>query len=125
MHARGMIVKHERCGVARSPQSAGGRARADKLTRFERSAIARAAATARWQLPEERGELPEASSQGVLPIGDVMIDCYVLKDRRRLIHKRAMARALGLKSDGGNAFMKTLSGKTLGQKIPAELRNKI
>jgi hypothetical protein len=69
--------------------------------------------------------LPEARSQGALKIGDVTIDCYVLKDRRRLIHKRAMARALGLKSDGGNAFMKTLSGKTLGSKIPRELRERI
>ena len=42
-----------------------------------------------------------------------------------MIHKRAMARALGLKSDGGNAFMKTLNGKTLGSKIPLELRKKI
>jgi hypothetical protein len=30
-----------------------------------------------------------------------------------------------LKSDGGNAFMKTLSGKTLGSKIPAEVQEKI
>ena len=36
-----------------------------------------------------------------------------------------MARALGLKSDGGNAFMKTLSGKIIGSKIPPELRVKI
>ncbi len=54
-----------------------------------------------------------------------MIDCYVLKDRRRLIHKRAMARALGLKSDGGNAFMKTLSGKTIGGVLDSGLRKKI
>jgi hypothetical protein len=108
-----------------SPQSAGGKARAQKLSPSKRSEIAKAAAAARWELPETRGDLPEARSQGVLPIGDVAIDCYVLKDRRRLIHKRAMARALGLKSDGGNAFMKTLNGKTLGSQIPLELRSKI
>lgn len=108
-----------------SKQSLGGVARAENLTAEEKREIARTAARARWALPEDRGVLPEASSQGVLPIGDVTIDCYVLKDRRRLIHKRAMARALGLKSDGGNAFMKTLNGKTLGSKIPLELRKKI
>lgn len=32
-----------------------------------------------------------------------------------------MARALGLKSDGGNAFLKTLSGKTIGSIIPESL----
>jgi hypothetical protein len=108
-----------------SPQSAGGKARAQKLTPAERTEIAKAAASMRWALPETRGDIPEARSQGVLTIGDVVIDCYVLKDRRRLIHKRAMARALGLKSDGGNAFMKTLNGKTLGSKIPTEIRKKI
>lgn len=108
-----------------SPQSAGGKARAKKLSTAERTQIARAAATARWAMPETRGEMPEAESQGILPIGNVKIDCYVLRDGRRLIHKRAMARALGLQSDGGNAFMKTLSGKTLGSKIPADVREKV
>ncbi len=111
--------------LKKSPQTLGGEARAERLSATERSEIAKAAAAARWSLPEERGDIPEARSQGVLTIGDVTIDCYVLKDRRRLIHKRAMARALGLKSDGGNAFMKTLSGKTLGAKIPADVRKKI
>lgn len=108
-----------------SIQSKGGLARARSLSAEQLSDIGKQAAAKRWGLPESRGELPEADSQGILPIGDVNIDCYVLKDRRRLIHKRAMARALGLKSEGGNAFMKTLNGKTLGSKIPAELREKI
>ena len=34
-----------------------------------------------------------------------------------------MARALGLKSEGGNAFLKTLSGKKLGSEISPELRS--
>lgn len=108
-----------------SPQSRGGKARASSLPPARRSEIAKAAARARWLSPELKGQMPEASSQGLLPIGDVEIDCYVLKDRRRLIHKRAMARALGLKSEGGNAFQKTISRKTLGSKIPPELRDKL
>ena len=69
--------------------------------------------------------MPEAVSQGIVFIGLTKVDVYVLRDRRRLVSKRAMARALGLKSEGGNAFMKTLNGKTIGSKIPLELREKI
>lgn len=111
--------------MAKSIQEKGGIARAKALTKTERSDIARRAAEARWSLPEDRGKLPEARSQGVLRIGDVEIDCYVLRDGRRLISKRAMAKAIGLKSDGGNAFLKTLSGKTIGSAIPEKLWEKI
>jgi len=111
--------------VSESKQSKGGRARALSLDSQQRSAIASAAAQRRWLKPEARGEMPEAVSQGFLPIGDTKVEVYVLKDRRRLVAKRAMAKALGLKSDGGNAFMKTLNGKTIGSKIPLELRAKI
>lgn len=108
-----------------SIQTKGGLARAESLSPQRRSEIAKKASMARWGLPEERGELPEAESQGILPIGEVKVDCYVLKDGRRLIHKRAMARALGLKSEGGNALMKTLGGKNLGSKIPDQVREKL
>ncbi len=69
--------------------------------------------------------MPEAVSQGWLLSGDINVEVYVLKDRRRLVAKRAMAKALGLKSEGGNAFAKTLSGKIIGSRIPQELREKI
>ena len=36
-----------------------------------------------------------------------------------------MAKALGLKSAGGNAFMKTISRKGIGSNISPELREKI
>ena len=36
-----------------------------------------------------------------------------------------MARAIGLKSEGGNAFLKTLSGKKLGSEISDDLRKKL
>ncbi|MGD0109354.1 MAG: P63C domain-containing protein [Rhodopila sp.] len=108
-----------------SKQSLGGVARARKLDPQQRSAIASVAAKRRWLKPEDRGEMPEAASQGFITIGDTRIEVYVLKDRRRLVAKRAMARALGLKSEGGNAFSKTLSRKTIGSKIPPELQEKI
>lgn len=108
-----------------TPQQKGGIARSKSLDTERRSEIAKKAATARWSLPETSGRMPEANTAGALVIGDTEIDCYVLKDRRRLIHKRAMARAIGLKSEGGNALMKTLSRKSLGSVIPQELRGKI
>lgn len=109
-----------------SPQSRGGKARAHSLSPLERTEIARKAALARYapRTDPETG-LPKARSEGLLPIGEVNIDVYVLWDRRRLVAKRAMARALGLKSEGGNAFLKTLSGKTIGSIIPEDLWEKI
>src|SRR5690349_21000660 len=112
---------------AESKQSKGGKARADNLTRAQRSEIARLGALAKWKKAEfDPNEIPEASHQGKLAIGDVELDVYVLeKSGRRLIHKRGMARAMGLKSTGGNAFMKTISRKGVGSKIGPELWQKI
>jgi hypothetical protein len=60
-----------------------------------------------------------------MAIGELLLDCYVLEDGRRVFHKRGMARALGLKSEGGNAFLKTMQGKGLGSSLPAKLLEKI
>ncbi len=75
--------------------------------------------------PGSELELPRATHQGQMAIGDLLLDCYVLEDGRRVFHKRGMARALGLKSEGGNAFMKTMQGKGLGSGLPAKLQEKI
>lgn len=77
-------------------------------------------------LPESgRMKIPKATHQGSMMVGDLLLDCYVLADGRRVFNKRGMARALGLKSEGGNAFMKTMSGKGLGSALPVELQEKI
>lgn len=70
-------------------------------------------------------DLPKATHQGQMVIGNLLLDCYVLEDGRRVFHKRGMARALGLKSEGGNAFMKTMQGKGLGSELPEDLKKKI
>src|SRR5262245_32973241 len=108
-----------------SPQSKGGKARAEVLTSEKRQAIARRAAQRRWSRAIDPNRIPEASHQGTLPIGDVELDVYVLEDGRRVFHKRGMAKALGLKSEGGNAFLKTLSRKGLGSQIPDSLWKKV
>lgn len=109
-----------------SLQSQGGKARAAKLSKEQKQAIAKKAADARWGKPQfDPNRIPEAAYQGMLPIGAVELDCYVLDDGRRLFHKRGMAKAMGLKSDGGNAFMKTISRRGIGSNISEELWGKI
>lgn len=108
----------------------GGAARAEKLSKERRTEIAKKAAAARYTAaaPDpavERHGFPRATHQGQMNIGDLRLDCYVLEDGRRVFHKRGMARALGLRSEGGNAFMKTMQRKGLGSMLPAALREKI
>jgi hypothetical protein len=67
----------------------------------------------------------KATHHGKLSLGDLAIDCYVLEGERRVIHKRGMARALGMKSAGGNVFTRTLQRKGLGSEIPQILAEKI
>jgi hypothetical protein len=98
----------------------GGLARANKLTQEERSQIARQGALARWN-PELRGSMAEELCGGNLPLGDIDLECYVLKDKRRVFSKRAMARAIGIKSQGGNVLMRTINRKGLGSVVPEKL----
>lgn len=105
-----------------SGKSKGGVARALKLTPERRREIAQEAALARWKGDPSS---PEAIREGLLPIGDIELECYVLKDRRRVFHKRGMARALGMRSGGGNVFLRAMNSKGLGSVIPDKLRGKL
>lgn len=102
-----------------SGKAKGGLARAQSLSPERRRQIAQEAALARWQGDPSS---PEAIKEGLLPIGDIDLECYVLKDRRRIFHKRGMARALAMKSQGGNVFMRAVNRKGLGSVIPEKLR---
>jgi hypothetical protein len=108
-----------------SPQSKGGNARAKNLTSDKRREIAKRAAQARWAKLSDPNNLPRASHQGLLPIGDVEIEVYRLYDGRRLIAKAAMAKALNLKSEGGNAFLRTVTRKGVRSAISENLWNAI
>jgi hypothetical protein len=103
----------------------GGIARANKLTPEQRQEIGRKGALARWGDPTSNNKLPMAINEGSLDLGVVDLDCYVLKDRRRVFHKRNMADAIGLKSQGGNVFLRTINSKGLGSLIPEKLRDKL
>lgn len=102
-----------------SIQSKGGLERARKLSPDARSEIAKKAAAARW------GRNLEAETDGILKIGEVELDVYVLNDKRRVINKKAMARALGLKSEGGSAFLRSMSRPKIQPAISDTLRERI
>ena len=110
-----------------SPQSKGGKARAKQLSEEERREIARRGAQARWGVPDADSDptLPFATHQGKMTVGDLALDCYVLEDGRRLFHKRGMARALNMKSGGGNVFMRAMRRKGLGSELDHKLVEKI
>lgn len=103
----------------------GGIARAEKLSAEERREIAKRAAEVRWQRIGNPNELPSATHQGPLQLGEVTVDAYRLSDGRRFISKAAMARALNLKSEGGNAFIRTMTRKGIRAVISADLWQKI
>lgn len=111
--------------TAETPQAKGGRARATSLTSEKRREIALRAAQARWSKLSDPNSLPRASHQGLMPIGDVQIEVYRLHDGRRLIAKAAMAKALTLKSEGGNAFLRTVTRKGVRSAISDDLWSKI
>lgn len=108
-----------------SIQSKGGQARAKNLSAADRKSIASLAATARWEKARIASSSPEAETDGKLMIGDVELEVYVLKDRRRLINKKAMAKALQLKSSGGNAFLRTMSRPGIKSVLSDELQRRI
>lgn len=106
--------------------SAGGLARAEKLSPQERSEIARKAASERWGV-----DIPKANYTGEIKIGDKVIACAVLDDGTRLINQATFMVALGraARAKGGTgASVSTippfLSAKNLRPFITAELEEK-
>lgn len=115
-----------------TPQSLGGAERARRLGKAELSIQGKRAAKARWAAVrasakhlQDPNRIPEALCQGILEIGSVEIECYVLDSLKRVIHKRGMAKALGMRSGGGNVFMRAMQRKGLGSEIDEKLREKL
>ena len=81
-----------------TPQSLGGRARADKLAPEERSRIAKEAAAKRWS------ELAPLATFGApdkpIRIADIEVPCYVLDDGRRVIPTNGMLDTLTMARGG-------------------------
>ena len=69
---------------------AGGIARAKKLSPEERSKIAKKAASKRWG-----SDLPKATHEGAMKIGDIEISCAVLDSGQRVLTQSGFMKALG------------------------------
>lgn len=105
----------------------GGQARAEKLSREQRASIARAAALTRWARSQEK-DLPRALHSGVLRIGELELQCFVLENGRRVISQTGMANALGMSKGGtrkiaGDRVANFLAGNAINAFVPEELRS--
>lgn len=76
-------------------QSKGGEARKEMLSPERRSEIAKKAAESRWA-----GEPVEATHDGPLRVGDVVLDCAVLNDGTRVISQTKFMNAMGIYYSG-------------------------
>jgi hypothetical protein len=76
--------------TALSRQAKGGVARAEKLSDAERTASARAAALARWS-----ADLPQATHDGILQLGDRTLIAAVLGNGKRLLSQGTFLQAIG------------------------------
>jgi hypothetical protein len=47
------------------------------------------------------GKILKAEAEGMLPVGDIVIPCYVLEDGTRLISQRGMQTTVGMSTGGG------------------------
>ena len=97
----------------------GGKARAESMTPEERSEQARRAVQARWEKAgKDMARATHGSPDHPLRIGDIEIPCYVLSDKRRVLHQRGMVSGLGMSRgsssvSGGDRLAKFVSGKAL------------
>lgn len=101
---------------------AGGIARSKNLSKEERAEIARRAANSRWA----SDDLPSAleGCEGILELGDAKVDCFVLKDERRVLSGRGMQIATGMDSaDSGSRVGRILETKWINTIIPEEITN--
>lgn len=113
--------------MADQMQSLGGKARAEKLSKEDRSAIAKAGARARW---DKAGKvIPKATYEGTLIIGDMEIPCAVLEDGTRVLTQSGVMLALGrARQAKGRRYYDAdvnlpafLTAKNLKPFIPSEL----
>src|SRR5262245_51161275 len=83
---------------SREIQSMGGKARAESLSPSARTAIARRAAVARWGR-----DLPYATHEGPLMLGDVEIACANLSTKKRVLTQETILTSMGraAKAKGG------------------------
>lgn len=97
-------------------QSIGGKRRAEKLTKEERSSIASVAAKARWAV---ESTYPKATHPGEIVIGDISIPCAVLENGKRVITEHGITKALGSRSGASKRLKR--AAKSDGAPLPVFL----
>ncbi len=85
-----------------SPQSKGGRARAESLDHETRSEIAKRAADKRWAKGIDIEQLPKAEVGADLDLAGVSIPCAVLPNGKRVLSERGIAKGLGKTRSGSH-----------------------
>jgi hypothetical protein len=92
---------------AETPQTKGGRARADALTQEQRKEIARNAALARWE-----PNTPRATHEGAFNLGNARFSGAVLPNGLRLLTQATFLRALGRSRSpkAGTGVLSTVEG---------------
>ena len=101
----------------KSIQSKGGEARAAKLTKEERSGIAKDAAKARWAIPK-------ATHKGILEIGEARIPCAVLDNGKRVVSENGITNAILGSRSGASKRLKR-AAETEGAPVPLFLAPKV
>lgn len=104
--------------MLRTPQSEGGKARAEKLSKEKRSEIARHGAQERWARVKALPKVTHGSSERPLRIGDAEIPCYVLEDGTRVLSQRGTLAGLTLSQGsaggaGGDRLVRFVQGKAI------------
>src|SRR4051812_34556358 len=84
----------------RQGPSAGGKARAQKLSKEERSRQAREAARARWRGLRQDGHVHLALETGVLELAGLSFSCAVLDDGTRVVSGTEFMARMGIYRSG-------------------------
>ena len=104
-------------------KSAGGKARAEKLSPERRSEISRAAARKRWETVDKVAIC--GSTDNPLVIGDVPLTCYVLDDGTRVLTQSSFLHAIGrhrkANTRAGSGVPPILQGRAIAPFIPDEV----
>lgn len=101
--------------MAQQRHTKGGKARAEKLSKEERSRIASLAAKKRWQDEKAVPQATHGSPDRPLKIGDAELECYVLENGTRLISQRGMYRGMGFSRGGARGESEA---KVIGPDLP-------
>jgi hypothetical protein len=97
-----------------TPQSLGGKARAEALSGEDRRRIASDAARARW---DEAAHLPKVEFSGTLKLADLSVPCAVLDDGTRVLSENGITNAL-LGGRSGASKRKKKAAEQAGALLP-------